>query len=190
MFESLTWHAYLTVLFYGVGEAALTLQRQADQQAKKADAGSLYLIWMVIPAAILMGLLLGRQLAFADMPFFREHHTVGIVTLCSGILLRVYAIVYLGKFFTVNVAIAEDHRVIDSGPYRWVRHPSYTGVLLVYLGIGLCLANWMALLVILLPTTAIMLWRIRIEERALHTGLGAAYTAYVQKTRRLLPWIF
>jgi protein-S-isoprenylcysteine O-methyltransferase len=190
MLESPTWHAYLIVLFYGFAEAMLTLKRRADHQTEKADAGSLYLIWIIIPLAIVTGILFGRHLSFADMTFFRTHHTIGIATLLIGILLRIYAIVHLGKFFTVNVAIAQDHLLIDSGPYRWVRHPSYTGVLLIYLGIGLCLANWVALSIILLPTTAIMLWRIAIEERALHAGLGQAYAAYVQKTWRLLPGVY
>ena len=62
-----------------------------------------------------------------------------------GIAIRWYAIVYLGRFFTVNVAIAADHRLIDSGPYRFVRHPSYIGALMAFLGLGLTLGNWVSL---------------------------------------------
>lgn len=190
MFDHITWHAYLIVLLYGAGEALLTANHRAGHQTQKADQGSLVLLWLVIPGAILLALLTGRLLAFADLPFFRSHHEIGIAIMLAGIMLRVHAVVHLGRFFTVNVAIAQDHTLIDTGPYRWIRHPSYTGVLLVYLGIGLCLANGIALAIILLPSTAIMLWRIRIEEQALQAGLGAAYTAYVQRTRRLLPWIY
>ncbi len=190
MFDHITWHAYLTVLLYGAGEALLTLSRRAGNKTQKVDRGSLLLLWLVIPVAVLLALLIGRHLEFADLPFFRLHHEIGIVVMLAGILLRIYAVIYLGRFFTVNVAIAQDHTLIDTGPYRWIRHPSYTGILMVYLGIGLCLANGVALAVILLPSITIMLWRIRIEEHALETGLGEAYTRYMQRTARLLPGIY
>lgn len=190
MFEHITWHAYLTVLLYGAGEALLTLSRRAGNRTRKSDQGSLLLLWLVIPVATLLALLIGRHLDFADLPFFRLHHEIGIALMMAGILLRIHAVVYLGRFFTVNVAIAHDHTLIDTGPYRWIRHPSYTGILLVYLGIGLCLANGVALAVILLPSIALMLWRIRIEEHALQAGLGAPYTDYMQRTSRLIPWIY
>lgn len=186
----ITYHAYLVVLLYGMAELALTLKRRAGQQAVDADQGTLRLIWLINSISIGVALLLERRLAFADMAFFHAHHGIGIAVLLAGILLRSYAIVHLGRFFTVNVAIADDHRVIDSGPYRWLRHPSYTGVLLISLGLGLCLANWVGLLIILLPTTATLLWRITVEERALHAGLGAAYAAYARRTWRLVPLIY
>ena len=190
MFDLITWHAYMTVLLYGAGEALLTLSRRAGNKTRKADKGSLVLLWLVIPVAVLLALLIGRHLEFADLPFFRTHHEIGIALMLAGILLRIYAVVYLGRFFTVNVAIAQDHTLIDTGPYRWIRHPSYTGILMVYLGIGLCLANGVALAIILLPSITLMLWRIRIEENALQAGLGASYSTYMQRTARLLPWIY
>lgn len=186
----ITYHAYLIVLLYGVAELGLTLKRRASQQATHADQGTLKLIWIINSIALGLALLLERRLDFADIGFFQDHHNIGIAVLLAGVLLRIYAIVHLGRFFTVNVAIADDHRVIDSGPYRWLRHPSYTGVLLISLGFGLCLANWVGLLIIMLPTTATLLWRITVEERALHAGLGAAYTSYAQHTWRLLPFIY
>ncbi len=186
----ITYHAYLIAILYGCAELALTIYRRAGQKTEDADQHSLGMIWGVISAAITISLLLGRRLDFADMTFFRLHHEIGIAVFFIGLALRAWSVIHLGRFFTVNVAIADDHHIVDNGPYRFVRHPSYTGVLLVYLGLGLCLANWVALLVIMIPSTAIMLWRIAIEEKALHKALGADYARYSQRTHRLLPFIY
>jgi protein-S-isoprenylcysteine O-methyltransferase len=115
---------------------------------------------------------------------------VGVVVFFTGIALRWYAIIYLGRYFTVNVAIAADHRVIETGPYRYVRHPSYTGALTAFLGLGLCLANWLSLACAVIPTLCVFLWRIRIEEAALVEGLGGKYRDYMRHTRRLIPAIY
>lgn len=190
MLLSMGYHAYLVVMLYCCAELALTIYRRAGHKTEDADQGSLSVIWGTISVAFVIALLLGRRLEFADMAYFRLHHEIGIGMFFLGLGLRAWSVVHLGRFFTVNVAIATDHRVVDDGPYRYVRHPSYTGVLLAYLGLGLCLANWVSLLIILLPSTAIMLWRIAIEERALHAGLGEAYAAYARRTWRLLPYLY
>ena len=104
--------------------------------------------------------------------------------------LRWYSIIHLGRFFTTNVAIAKDQHLIDSGPYRFVRHPSYTGNLLAVLGFSLSFANWASILIIFVPCCAIALWRIHIEEEALTTAFGEKYTAYMRRTNRLIPLIY
>lgn len=104
--------------------------------------------------------------------------------------LRWYAILYLGRFFTANVAIHSDHRVVDSGPYRFIRHPSYTGCLLAAVGYSMTLNNWASCVIIVLPCVAVMLWRIRIEEQALREALGERYSSYMRRTRRLIPFIY
>ncbi len=187
---NIEYHAYLVVFLYCCAELALVFYRRAGNKAQLADQGSLILIWGTISASFVLSFLIAQFFKFTDMAFLRSFHDIGVALFCSGILLRCYAIIHLGRFFTVHVAIADDHRVIDTGPYRYVRHPSYTGALLAYLGLGLCLANWLSLTVILIPPAAIILWRISIEERALRTSLGEAYLAYARKTRRLLPYVY
>ena len=115
---------------------------------------------------------------------------VGLTLFAIGILLRWYSIVHLGRFFTVDVSIAGDHKVIDSGPYRLVRHPSYSGALLAFVGYGLCLRNWAALLIVVIPITAAFLWRIHVEERALTETLGDDYRRYASRTERLIPFLY
>jgi protein-S-isoprenylcysteine O-methyltransferase len=108
----------------------------------------------------------------------------------TGLALRWWAIVHLGRFFTVDVAIADDHRVVATGPYRFVRHPSYTGAIVAFVGYGICLGNRVSLLALAVPVTLAFLQRIKVEEAALHAALGDAYGDYAQRTRALLPFVY
>ena len=100
-------------------------------------------------------------------------------------------IITLGRFFTVDVAIERDHELVERGPFRVVRHPSYTGVLLgVFVGLALTLDNWAALLVILLPIGAAFIHRMNVEEHALSGALGSEHTHYMRRTKRLVPFVY
>jgi protein-S-isoprenylcysteine O-methyltransferase len=115
---------------------------------------------------------------------------LGCCLFAFGLALRWYSIIHLGRFFTTNVAIAKDHHLIDSGPYRFIRHPSYAGSLMAALGFTLIFANWASLLAILVPVCAVTLWRIHIEEEALVEALGEPYCTYMKRTKRLIPMIY
>ncbi|HEV7936665.1 MAG TPA: isoprenylcysteine carboxylmethyltransferase family protein [Solirubrobacteraceae bacterium] len=116
--------------------------------------------------------------------------TVGLTLLWVGIALRLWAVRTLGDFFKVSVVIQDDHRVVDTGPYRWVRHPSYSGALLTALGIGIALADWTSIAIMIVFPLSAFLIRIRVEERLLSTELGDAYRSYARRTARLVPRVF
>ena len=108
----------------------------------------------------------------------------------GGALLRWWAILTLGRLFTVDVAVQQKHRVVRTGPYRLVRHPAYAGLLLSLLGIGVALGSWQAPPLLLLPALGGLLYRIGVEERALLRGLGDDYAAYRRTVRfRLVPFV-
>jgi protein-S-isoprenylcysteine O-methyltransferase len=88
------------------------------------------------------------------------------------------------------VAIASDHQLVEAGPYRWLRHPSYAGALLAFLGLGLCLHNWAALAAVVVPVSVVFWRRMRIEEAALLGTFGERYRDYMRRTRRLIPFIY
>jgi len=113
----------------------------------------------------------------------------GIVLMVLGVLIRQWAIAVLGRFFSLTVEVASDHRVVDNGPYRWVRHPSYTGALLTLFGLGLALQSWGAILAIAVIFGIAYGYRMRVEEKALVKQLGNDYLAYMRRTKRLLPFI-
>lgn len=177
-------------LVLGASETALALFKRARSGARSADRGSLATLWMVIVGAIVLAIVLSRAVPRADLVVPGYVGTCAAGIFFAGLFLRGWAIVHLGRFFTVNVAIASDHRVVNDGPYRLVRHPSYTGSLLEFLGLAVLLGNWLAGACLFLPVLVVLLWRIGIEEKALLGSLGEPYLDYMQRTKRLIPFLF
>ncbi|MGZ4863747.1 MAG: methyltransferase family protein [Halobacteriota archaeon] len=114
---------------------------------------------------------------------------LGIGLMVAGILLRQWSIAVLGRYFSQTVGVQESQKVVDQGPYRLVRHPAYTGWLLTTVGLGFALQSWGAVLVLLAFFGVAFGYRIHVEEELLTSKLGDAYTAYAQKTKRLIPYI-
>ena len=108
----------------------------------------------------------------------------------AGLAFRFYAMATLGKFFTYNVAIQSGQTLIEDGPYRYIRHPSYTGAIIVLIGFGLALGNWAGLLALLGVMALAYAYRISVEETALVRALGDRYKQYMTRTQRLIPFLF
>ena len=182
--------AVLTALFFA-SELALALARRSRVApgATRADRGSLRVLWIVITLAII------AAVALSGFPSTRlplssaAMRGAALVCLLCGIAFRWWAVVTLGKFFTVDVATHADHALVDTGPFRLVRHPSYTGLLLAFLGFGISLGNALSLVVLMGPIVLAFAYRMRVEEAALREVLGAPYDAYCARTKRLIPGI-
>jgi protein-S-isoprenylcysteine O-methyltransferase Ste14 len=116
---------------------------------------------------------------------------VGLVLLWAGWLYRAWAVRTLGRFFRVTVVVDEDQRVVDTGPYRMLRHPSYTGMLVTLVGVGTALDSWLSIAAAFLPGLIAILRRIGEEEGVLLRELGEPYRDYARRTRhRLLPGVW
>jgi protein-S-isoprenylcysteine O-methyltransferase Ste14 len=102
----------------------------------------------------------------------------------------VWSKVALGRYFTYTVQTSSDQPVITSGPYRFVRHPSYTGILLIAIGIGAALGNWLGLGALTLLTLVALAYRIHVEEIALLEDLGDRYRTYAEHHKRLIPFVW
>ena len=179
-------------LIFCVSEIGLGIRKRASSsQSALSDHGSLAVLWIVIGLCVLLAYGFPAEIPRANFgaaaPAAR---VIGVVLFVLGLSIRWFAIIYLGRFFTVNVAIAADHSLIDSGPYRLVRHPSYTGALLAFLGLGASLGNWVSVAVVTVPVFLVFLHRMRIEEAALSAGLGDAYRLYMLRTKRLIPMVY
>jgi protein-S-isoprenylcysteine O-methyltransferase Ste14 len=115
---------------------------------------------------------------------------LGLSVAWLGMAVRAWSVRALGEFFTVDVTVAADQRVIDDGPYALVRHPSYTGMLMAILGFGIALDSWGAVAAALFLPLAAVVIRIRHEEAMLRRELGEPYEAYAKRTARLVPGIW
>jgi protein-S-isoprenylcysteine O-methyltransferase Ste14 len=115
---------------------------------------------------------------------------LGILLMLAGLLLRIWAVITLGKSFRTTIETSQEQKVIRSGPYRLIRHPSYTGLLVFCLGYGVALQNWLSLIIVVLLPLAALLYRIRIEEAALASSFGEDYLEYQKHSKRLIPWIW
>lgn len=112
---------------------------------------------------------------------------LGLVLMAAGLAIRGWAIITLGRFFTIDVRVQSDQPVVDRGPYRWVRHPSYTGLIIFFGGLGLGLSNWLSLAVLLVVPGVGLAVRIFAEERALLASLGEPYRRFCASRPRLFP---
>jgi protein-S-isoprenylcysteine O-methyltransferase Ste14 len=178
-------------LIYLISELLLTVTRRSrSKMGTKQDRSTLGMIWLVIVVSILAGVFVAQNFRAAALPHGRMFAVAGVVLFVAGLLLRWWAIITLGRFFTVDVTIEKDHELVERGIFRVVRHPSYTGVLLAFVGLALSLRNWAALLVILLPIGAAFIHRMNVEEDALSRALGRRYTDYMKRTKRLVPLVY
>ena len=185
---SLAWELGL---IYLVSEILLTLTRRSrSKTGTKQDRSTLGIIWLVIAVSIIAGVFVAQNFRAAALPYGRVFASAGVVLFAAGLILRWWAIITLGRFFTVDVTIERDHELVEQGPFRVVRHPSYTGGLLAFVGLALSLRNWATLLVILLPIGAAFIHRMNVEEDALSRALGPRYAEYMRRTKRLVPFVY
>ena len=185
------WIVYVPLIVFVLAEQRTRWRSLFNRAGTRRDDGSFVVIVVCIiagvgGAAALAGVVTGASIREGRWPLV----IAGAVLMWFGIVLRQWAVLALGRFFTVDVRIAADQTVVDSGPFAWVRHPSYTGLLLTLIGFALALGNWLALIVaIVLPVIGILA-RIRVEERALLDGLGDPYRRYAAGHKRLIPHVW
>ncbi len=179
------------VVFFPVSEIALLLARRARAGvARRADGGSTALMWLVI--LLSLGVAIASQ--WSPGPIVPGPRVVlralALTFLASGLALRWTAVLTLGRFFTVDVAIHDGHAVVNRGVYRYVRHPSYAGLLAAFAGLALDFGNWISVGALTVPIVLVVLVRIRREETALRSALGASYDTYCSTTKRLVPGVY
>jgi protein-S-isoprenylcysteine O-methyltransferase len=170
-------------------ELSLALFKRAGR-ATGRDRLTLPLLWLVISASMWLAFYCRARFPEARVPAPLTFYLVGLILFVIGLIIRWIAIIHLGRFFTVNVAIAQDHKLITNGPYRYVRHPSYTGAFLIFLGLAFCLLNFYSMAAVLIPICIAFLWRIHVEESALRLTFGDQYGAYASRTPRILPFLW
>ena len=150
------------------------------------DQGSMMLVNLVFYPSLATAFVLSNY-NIAVLPEWTFYP--GLAIFIAGVLLRQWAVLTLGRYYSEAVGVQEGQPVIDRGPYRRVRHPAYTGVLLALSGIGLALQSWGATLLLAAAFALAFGYRMRVEEKALAVALGEPYVRYMERTKRLIPFI-
>lgn len=179
---------YVALGTFGASEWSIRVRSRMNHGGTHQDRGSFY----VVIATALLGV--GSAFAFAQLvpsagvdvarwPIF----VIGLAVMILGFALRQWSVLTLGQFFTVQVQVRTGQTVVDTGPYKWLRHPSYTAIITSFVGVGVALENWLSLLVLIVVPTVGLVIRIRIEERALLEALGEPYREFSATRARLIP---
>jgi protein-S-isoprenylcysteine O-methyltransferase Ste14 len=184
--------AYLLVALFSVfegrlrkGKAAQSLEPGASDQQSTRRLGAAYGVAVLcLLAAPLLNLLSPGHILYVPSGW------IGLAISLGGIGLRIWATVILGEFYTRTLLVQENQSVVQRGPYRFIRHPGYLGVILMWTGAGLATNNWIVTLVILLTLCMAYLYRIQTEEAMLLERLGKPYAEYMTHTWRLLPLVY
>jgi protein-S-isoprenylcysteine O-methyltransferase len=184
------WISHILAFGFLLVELYLLAVKRSRDPKQESDRGTLRLVWILIGGGCLVGFVLAPKVSFLNWPDSLAIVLLASLLLVAGISLRIWSIVHLGRFFTVDVAIQKGQRVIQSGPYRFVRHPSYAGSMLALVGLACLTFNWLGFLVIIGCSLLAYALRISVEEKVLFQSLEEEYRRYAERTKRLIPGVF
>jgi len=179
-------YAWLQLIFF-VTELSLLLFRRSKQSTAKSnrDKRSLLILWVVITGCLCLG-----PWAAAYRIWSFNGIVIGAIIYIIGFIIRWTAVYQLGKMFTVDVAIANEHTLKTNGLYKVVRHPSYLGLILIIAGLGICLNSMLSFIIMFVPTFIAVSYRITVEEKALTEEFGDQYNQYKGKVKKLIPGLY
>ncbi len=187
-FSAAFWAAYAAWI---ATEMWIFSRDRRAARGKKRDAGTLFVFLLVFGP--------GVALAFTAAWIVPDGHIplppaplfwTGIALVWAGVVFRLWAVLTLGKFFRVTVFVHDDHRLVTAGPYRWLRHPSYTGALVTVIGVTLAMGNWVSVLIGVGALLIAYAFRIPAEEKALGEQFGAAFAEYRKGRSALIPFVW
>jgi protein-S-isoprenylcysteine O-methyltransferase Ste14 len=184
------WGVFAWVYFMEARQHQRSQQRMAKHDGDDKYSGLVISIGSTILQVLAFALSFYEPLRVNDAAAAHAMFWVGLAMIVVGEFLRIHCWAVLGKFFTPTVTIASDHRVVDQGAYRWVRHPSYAGAILGLFGMGVALGNYGSLAVLVVGTMVVYIYRIEAEEAALEKALGDAYVKFKSNRKRLIPFVY
>ena len=176
------------VFFFAFVREGRVIKGSFASTPTKQDAGTFRALVIGSPlalvAAMAASLLPWMTIAWPELAV-----VLGMALLIAGAVLRRLCFNALGKSFTGTVIVAIDQAIVQHGPYRFVRHPSYTAAFLMFIGIGLALGSWLSLAILFLAHCYLYGRRVAVEERALLDTLGTPYREYMSRTARFIPFV-
>jgi len=180
-----------TILVYLAPEMIFTRQQMARvtrRGASRHDRGSMAILIGLQSAGLALDFGLAYRLPEAAIRWQPGILlAIGILGMLLGVALRWTAIRTLGRYFTRDVAVSDDQAIVQSGAYRLIRHPAYSGTFLTMLGLALALGNWAGGLCLMAGVLVGHAYRVAVEERALVETIGRPYEEYMKRTKRFIP---
>ncbi len=162
---------------------------ERGQTVSVQDHGTLFLLRTLILIALISSILLYfSECGRVKYPVFIIYF--GHLFVITGLILRWMVVVSMGAAFTVKVSIIKGHSLITNGLFKYIRHPSYSALILYYSGLGLIMQNWICLLILLILPVFAVFKRIITEEAVLTSQFGQEYTSYKQNSNKLIPYIY
>jgi protein-S-isoprenylcysteine O-methyltransferase Ste14 len=188
IYQIVFWAAYL---LWMVPEFVGMFFQRSRASADSHDRGSFVLLLAALWVSVFFAFFFAFGARFAMIQWHpRAFFFLGVFLIVAGTIFRWYAIRVLGASFTRNIAVRADQEIVQTGPYRYIRHPAYTGTLVTVIGVGLALGNILSLLVVLVGWASGHLYRVSVEEKMLLAHFGRLYQEYMQRTRRFIPFLF
>ncbi len=181
--------AYLLIICYFIIERLLRKGKKAiSLKAGESDRGSSQIIWI----SGLFSIFLILSAPILKVGYWNSVYVawVGILLMLGGLILRYWAAKILGEFYTRTLQIVEGQRIVDQAPYSIIRHPGYLGTFLMDIGASLAVHNWVVLLIIVVLGLLWRIYRIQAEEEMLQTSFEEQYKVYLERTWRLIPFIY
>jgi protein-S-isoprenylcysteine O-methyltransferase Ste14 len=175
---------------YAIFETFMNVkQRQKKNVIISGDKLSIWILYISISIGYCLSFMVGAT-KIGRIYHWNTFFIIGFILIIVGLIIRVISIITLKQQFTYTVAKIEDHKLIDTGLYKSIRHPGYLGQLIIFLGISTTLSNWLAIIGMIVPVFLAYAYRINVEEKFMLTQMGQNYIDYQKRTKRLIPLIF
>ena len=175
---------------YGFFEVLMNLrQSRKSQVAASGDKSSLWWLYGLITLGYALSFAIGATKT-GRIHAWNTFFTIGMILFVIGLVIRIHSLGALKQYFTYSVARVEDHKIIETGLYKFIRHPGYLGQWIIFLGISMAISNWLSILAMLVPVTLGYLHRINVEERFMLAQLGEDYVNYQGRTKRIIPQVY
>jgi protein-S-isoprenylcysteine O-methyltransferase Ste14 len=175
---------------YGFFEVFMNLrQRNRSNVTTSRDRGSLWLLYSLITVGYALSFSIGAT-KIGRIYYWNTFFAIGMGLIVIGLMIRIHSMLTLKQFFTYSIAKVENHKIIETGLYKFIRHPGYLGQLIIFFGISTSISNWLSILVMMIPITVGYIYRIKMEESFMIEQMGEDYLNYQERTKRIIPLIY
>lgn len=164
-------------------------QRRNAIVTHSGDKGSLWLLYFVITIGYVLSFSIGST-KIGRLYAWDTFFALGASCVVLGLTIRIQSILTLKKSFTYSVAMVVDQELIESGLYKYIRHPGYLGQIIIFFGISVSLSNWISIIFMMIPITIGYSYRIKVEERFMIEHFGGKYSEYQKRTNKLIPMVY